>query len=170
MKTQGKREGRKMVDGGKLCNATKTSIDGIKFDSKFEADIYEILRGKIRRINNPHLRIVVHYPIHFTGGKIPVRVSQKPTWKVDFVVIDASKDNALICAIEAKGRFFDQDKYKFVLWDLYQTIPLIVVYQKKKPLTLLSNGWLTFLPTFAFKSLDLVNQVRYKKKANEPRS
>ena len=159
-----------MLSSGKSCNATKTSIDGIKFDSNFEAQVYEILRDKIRRMNNPNLRIVVHYPIHFTGGKVLVRVCQKPSWKVDFVVINASKNNAPICAIEAKGRFFDQDKYKFVLWDLYQTIPLIVVYQRTKPQNLISNGWLTYLPISTFRNLDLARQVNYKNEINEPRS
>lgn len=169
METQEKKEREKMSSNAKPCNAKKTSVDGIQFDSRYESEVFEILRNKIRRMNNQYLKILVHHPIHFTGGKVPVRVCQRPTWKVDFAVIDVSKSNAPICAIEAKGRFFDQDKYKFIFWDLYQEIPLIVVYQGTKPPGLLNNGWLTFLPTFVFKNLDLAAQVNHKNKSNRSR-
>ena len=159
-----------MSSKAKPCNAKRTNIDGLTFDSIYESEVYEILRDKILSMNNPNLRISVHHPIHFTGGKDLSRIYEKPTWKVDFVVIDISKSNAPICGIEAKGRFFPQDKFKFILWDLYQKIPLIVVSQGIKPSGLLSNGWLTFLNTFTFRSLSLVRQINYKNEINKSRS
>ena len=151
-----------MASNAKPINAQRTSIDGINFDSIYESTVYEILRGKVLRMENPSLRISIHPPVHFTGGENLSQVCSNPSWKVDFLIVDVSQGNTPICGIEAKGRFFPQDTYKFLLWDLYQKIPLMVVYQGTKPVRLLSNGWLTFLPTAVFRSLDLEKQIDYK--------
>lgn len=151
-----------MFSNAKPCNAKRTNIDGLAFDSIYESTVYEILRTKVLKMKNPSLKISIHPPVHFTGGEDLSQVYSNPSWKVDFLIVDVSNGNAPICGIEAKGRFLPQDKYKFLLWDLYQKIPLIVVYQRLKPERLLSNGWLTFLPTTVFRSLDLERQIAYK--------
>jgi hypothetical protein len=145
-----------------VSRATKITIDGITFDSIYESKIYEVLKRKLCcHPNRKKILLHPHEPVHFTGGRKLSQVHKRPTWKVDFLISQKGDDEKKrpLFAVEAKGRFNQEDKFKFLLWDIFQDIPLLVVYQGRFQHTLQCSGWVMFLPTIAFKSLDLIGQI-----------
>lgn len=127
--------------------AQKTKVDGKIFDSIFESKIYELLKDKLPATHT----IVDHKPIHIFDEIVMTKVITKSTWKVDFIV---NYNTTPFFAIEAKGIFREADKYKFILWDIYQSIPLLVIYQGSKiPLNLRSSGWVEFVSFDRFQAM-----------------
>ncbi|GGA14003.1 DUF1064 domain-containing protein [Okeania sp. KiyG1] len=139
-------------------NAVKTTANGIKFDSKYESQVYLKLRH-ILRLESIHC----HHRAAYLGENGPDKrlCISNAYWRVDFMIKDGSKS---LFAIEAKGRFTQPDKFKFLLWELYQNIPLIVVHsERNKPRGLHSSGLVHFLVWEQFNLMsgkDLVELVK----------
>jgi hypothetical protein len=156
----------------RVGNARKVTIDGITFDSIYESEVYKLLKSKLNRHPcRANLLIHPHHPIAFTGGRKLTRVHKSPTWKVDFFVTQRTEDGRQrpLFAVEAKGRFHQEDKFKCILWDIFQSVPLLVVYQGKFQATLQSSGWVLFLPTDTFKQIDIARQVDHISAINASR-
>jgi len=144
-------------------NARKTIVDGIKFDSLYESEVYQDLKN-ILHLNS----IFCHQKIPLLGWSDEAKRSlcvSNQFWRVDFLIKSATnRVDKRLFAVEAKGRFLQTDKYKFVLWQLYQDIPLLVVYMgEKKPRGMQSNGLVHFMSWKDFRLLsgnDLTNLVR----------
>ncbi len=129
--------------------AVRVSAYGKTFDSKHELRVYEVLSYLILK----YQWISVHTPVALLGGgeQKTVLVAKKPFWKVDFVVHN-SVGTALF-AVEAKGIFHEVDKYKFVLWNLFQSIPLIVVHSGAMTSTMRSSGNVHFMSYESYRGL-----------------
>lgn len=140
--------------------ANRTYYDGIWFDSVYESRVYKLLKRKLFLLGEK--RLYIHHPISFTGKYALTGVHVKPSWKVDFLVTDDKQPGIKpLFAVEAKGRFLQSDNFKFVLWDIFQEIPLFVVYQKTKPNVLINNGWVCFVHINLFCDLDINRQVNH---------
>lgn len=102
--------------------AIKTEVDGIKFDSKMEAEYYQILKASPETIH-----IDCHVPVTLPGG---IR------YKVDFIVwekYDLNPDYGDIKprAIEIKGKVTQDFRTKRKLFDAFHPLRPLEVYTKK---------------------------------------
>lgn len=104
-------------------NAVKTVVDKITFDSKFESEVYQELKSTVGREKIRH-----HHRIPFLGKRNNSRLYciRDMHWRVDFMIKNDTDQFAF--GVEAKGKFMPADKFKFLLWEIYQEIPLIVVH------------------------------------------
>lgn len=96
-------------------HAKKTSLDGFKFDSLAEADMYQILK-----LDPEVLHIDVHPKLSLTSGV---------TLKVDFLVW---KENGTAEAIEVKGFETEDFKNKRKLFDQFHPLAPLKVFRKTR--------------------------------------
>lgn len=153
----------------------KVTRDGITFDSKFEAYVYQLLTVQCSA-SIARTSILAHFPVDYFGSESPpTKLCTRPIWNVDFLVKleatapDGTKIMRPCFAVEAKGLFQPTDPYKFLLWDMYQRIPLIVVYQNKVPGTLQTEGLIEFVHWRTFKDSPIGPTLTKRRKANELR-
>lgn len=153
----------------------KITQHGIIFNSTFEAYVYQLLKAQCEA-SKAKTAILVHSPVDYFGSESPpTNLCTRPRWSVDFLVkleataSDGTKIMRPCFAVEAKGLFQPADPYKFILWDIYQRIPLIVVYQKKVPGTLQTEGLIDFVHWRTFRDVPIGPTLTKRRKANELR-
>ncbi|NET40607.1 DUF1064 domain-containing protein [Okeania sp. SIO2B3] len=134
-------------------NAKRVVLHGIKFDSIYESQVYEKLCSLVNKaFISPHARAA--YLGNDTLNSRELCISNT-SWRVDFLV--RRKTDTRVFALEAKGRFLQSDKFKFLLWQLYQDIPLLVVHlNDKKPRGFHSSGLVHFI---SWRHFSLMSQV-----------
>lgn len=88
-------------------NAKKTEIDGIKFDSAFEARVYTYLRDNNVKILDRQIRFVLQDKFRFKGEAIRT-IEYKPDFLIEW--------NWQQFYIDAKGMQDAQFKIKLKMW------------------------------------------------------
>lgn len=102
-------------------NAKKTEIDGIKFDSAFEARVYTYLRDNNVKILDRQIRFVLQDKFRFKGEAIRT-IEYKPDFLIEW--------NWQQFYIDAKGMQDAQFKIKLKMWQFryWQTwLELLIV-------------------------------------------
>ncbi len=126
--------------------AKKIKIDGILFDSVYESEIYKELKSRFPESGG--FSIVVHPHVRIIPEGCKPQPKKTLTWKVDFKITNKHGGEFYV---EAKGVFHEVDGYKFLLWNLYQNRPLVVIYSSKTlPRTLQSMGAVEFVNRNSF--------------------
>lgn len=97
----------------KVKNATKTTVDGIVFDSKLESYLYTLLRGSGLKLERQKVYVLQQ---KFCFGKTAIRAI---TLTVDFWLPEKNM------IIDTKGFANDRSplKYKMLKWYFYQLGP-----------------------------------------------
>jgi len=102
--------------GGSKYRAKKTTIDGIKFDSKSEAGFYQKIK------NSARFDILEMQPkVYLTDARI--------LYKPDFLVLDKRTSEKFY--VDVKGMRTAVFAIKARLWRFYGILPLKIFVQKK---------------------------------------
>lgn len=148
---------------------------GITFDNEFQAYIYQLLADKCHA-SKGETSTLREFPIDYFGRESPpTNVCTRTRWYVDFLVLleatasSGAKSMQPFFAVETKDSFQPVDSYRFLLWDIYQLIPLIVVYQDKLPGTLQTGGLIEFVHWSTFRDNPIGPTVIKRREANEQR-
>lgn len=127
-------------------NARKKKVNGILFDSIYESEVY--LQLVDRFPGSAKYYIAPHRAISILPECSQRQPKKNTSWRVDFEV---REDNNPLFYLEAKGRFHETDGYKFLLWNLYQTLPLLVVHSSPLSKALQSAGKVVFIDHDRFR-------------------
>ena len=153
----------------------KVTKAGLTFNSEFEAYIYQLLAAKCNA-SKGKTSIQYQFPTDYFGRQSPpTSVCTRTRWYVDFLVLleavasSGAKSMQPFFAVEVKDSFQPVDSYRFLLWDIYQLIPLIVVYQEKLPGTLQTAGLVEFVHWSTFRDSPIGPIVMKRREVNEER-
>ena len=99
-------------------NSKKTVVDGIKFDSKAEADYYIILQGLLQSNKITALQLQTRFTLpDMDGGK-------RFSYTCDFVVTKLTGEEIYL---EVKGRMMPGNKLRYAYWQYVYDEKLIII-------------------------------------------
>lgn len=114
--------------GVKHVQSTPNEVDGIKFASKFESEMY--LQLKDRQSQGEITELKCHPPYRLQNKHVAVRElrgDKVRTYTPDFTYVE----NGSVIAVDTKGRLMDSLRLS-VFKALYPNIELLVVKQGKR--------------------------------------
>lgn len=116
--------------------AVKTMVDGIKFDSKLEADIYVLLKKLEKAGLVYNIRLQVPFLLLDSFKRVDGKTIRKMTYKADFVF---RKDNGEELVVDAKGMVLNDFKIKKKIFE-YKYNKVLHIVKTKKDLIKLVGG------------------------------